>query len=87
MNEVILLPSPISKVKENVNPRKLLYKNLAHVIINGGTPEDYQAAYYEIPGFMGNLRATFVERILRKARQESWQVSQLGEVMSALNQM
>jgi len=84
MNKVIILPARISKVSDHTELMKSILKSLAHVIINGGTAMDYQAAYLDIPPSMENLRNTFV---LRKAREENWQVSQIEEVMTALNQM
>ena len=87
MNKVIILPARISKVSDHTELMKSILKSLANVIINGGTAMDYQAAYLDIPPSMENLRNTFVERILRKAREENWQVSQIEEVMTALNQM
>jgi len=88
MKNITLLQAPVShKLLGHNDLKRSLLKKLAHVIINGGTPEEYREAYLEIPAFNKKLRQTFVERVLRKARQENWLVSQIEEVMIRLNQM
>jgi hypothetical protein len=42
---------------------KFLLKELAHLLVNGGTVKEYVLAYAAIPPFKGNIRAFFIKKI------------------------